>query len=60
MEEVVRVVLLMTVMMASGCVVRTGPPRERRWFWHGRRAEITNPVSTEALTLPPKAETSEQ
>jgi len=50
----------MTVLMASGCVVRTGPPPHRRWFWH-RRAEITNPVSgdSEALTLPPR-ETSEK
>ena len=56
MEDTVRLALLMTVMMASGCVVRTGPPPHRRWFWHGRRAEITNPVSTEdqALSLPPK------
>jgi hypothetical protein len=51
----------MTVLMASGCVVRAGPPRHRHWFWHGRHAEITNPVSSEgeALTLPPR-DTSEQ
>jgi hypothetical protein len=46
----------MTVLLSAGCVVRTGPPRHRHWFWH-RRAEITNPVSAEALTLPPAATT---
>ena len=61
MEDAVRVVLLMTVLMASGCVVREGPPRHNHWFWHGRhaepgrRAEVANPVSGEALSLPPKA-----
>ena len=61
MEDPVRVVLLMTVLMASGCVVRAGHPH-RRWFWH-RRVEITNPVNStasQALTLPPKTDTSEQ
>ena len=61
MEDPVRLVLLMTVLMASGCVVRPGHPH-RRWFWH-RRAEIVNPVSdttSQALTLPPKTDASEQ
>jgi hypothetical protein len=55
----------MTVLMASGCVVRAGRPH-RHWFWH-RHAEITNPVNGgevvsggEALTLPPRTETAAQ
>ena len=61
MEDVVRLVLLMTVLMASGCVVRPGRPH-RHYFWHRRHVEITNPIpaGSEALTLPPRTEASEQ
>jgi len=61
MEDAVRIAFMMTVLFASGCVVRAGPPPHRHWFWHGRHAEITNPVSSEgeALTLPPR-DASEQ
>jgi hypothetical protein len=46
-------------LTAIGCHVHTGPPRQRRWFWHRHHRAEVMVVQTPEATAPAVSPQSE-